>query len=250
MDEFKISDLFFKIIISSSLPPSWDNFTQAYIAEVHCYATHNPFKDITSQEFIGVIKSEVKQCGKLNKFKSSNVTNAKGKKKKKPLLFKHISNRMKGIKIKETDDENTKENTEQKPKRPFCKHCRKYGHATDDCFLWDQDKCTHCSKSNHLSADCYYKDKLKEQNKKGKAKENSHKCSRSEEANAADTNQSYAAINEVGEVTSGGITFDTLENGQFFNFSNNNVANYSVNDKSTLYYDWLANSMTTSHITN
>ncbi len=34
LEDFKISDLFFKIIISSSLPPSWDNFTQAYIAEV------------------------------------------------------------------------------------------------------------------------------------------------------------------------------------------------------------------------
>ena len=39
--EFTISDLFFKIIISSSLPLSWDNFTQAYIAEVRCYTTHN-----------------------------------------------------------------------------------------------------------------------------------------------------------------------------------------------------------------
>ncbi len=54
----------------------------------------------------------------------------------------------------------------------------------------------------------------------------------------------------MGEITSGGITFDASENGQFFNFSNDNVANYSVNDESTLYYDWLADSTTTSHITN
>ena len=31
--DFMILDLFFKIIILSSLPPSWDAFTQAYIAE-------------------------------------------------------------------------------------------------------------------------------------------------------------------------------------------------------------------------
>jgi hypothetical protein len=124
------------------------------------------------------------------------------------------------------------------------------GHATDDCFLWDQDKCTHCGKSNHLSADCYYKDKPKEQNKKDKAKENPRKHSRTEEANTAESDQSYAAIKEVAEVSSGGITFDPLEHGQYFNFSNENVANYSVNDESTLYYDWLANSATTSHITN
>jgi hypothetical protein len=196
-EEFKISDLFFKIIILLSLPPSWDNFTQAYIAEVHRYSTRNPFKDMTSQEFIGVIKSEVEQCGKLNKSENSNVANTQGKKKKKPSLFKHIGNRMKGMKIKDVDDENTE------PKRPFCKRCRKHSYATNDCFLWDQEKCTHCSKFNHLSANCYYKDKLKEQNKKDKAKENPHKRSRTKEVNTANSNHSYAAIEEVKEVTSG-----------------------------------------------
>jgi hypothetical protein len=70
------------------------------------------------------------------------------------------------------------------------------------------------------------------------------------EVNAADSNRSYAAIEEVEEVTLGGITFDTLECGQFFNFDNENVTNSSINDERTLYYDWLANSATTSHITN
>jgi hypothetical protein len=170
---------------------------QAYIAEVHRYSTRNPFKDMTSQEFIGVIKSEVERCGKLNKSENSNVANAQGKKKKKPSLFKHIGNRMKGMKIKDVDDENTE------PKRPFCKRCRKHSYATNDCFLWDQEKCTHCSKFNHLSANCYYKDKLKEQNKKDKAKENPHKRSRTKEVNTANSNHSYAAIEEVKEVTSG-----------------------------------------------
>jgi hypothetical protein len=54
----------------------------------------------------------------------------------------------------------------------------------------------------------------------------------------------------VGEASAGGITFDASECGQFFNFNNENVTNYSANDESTLYYNWLANSMTTSHITN
>jgi hypothetical protein len=61
-EEFKISNLFFKVIISSSLPPSWDNYTQAYIAEMRRHATKDPFKNMTSQEFIGVIKSEAKCC--------------------------------------------------------------------------------------------------------------------------------------------------------------------------------------------
>ena len=65
-----------------------------------------------------------------------------------------------------------------------------------------------------------------------------------------ESDQSYAAIEEVAEVSSGGITFDPSERSQYFNFSNENVANYSVNDESTLYYDWLADSTTTSNITN
>jgi hypothetical protein len=45
-DDFMISDLLFKIVISSSLPPSWDSYMQAYIAETWRHATHDPFKNM------------------------------------------------------------------------------------------------------------------------------------------------------------------------------------------------------------
>ena len=54
-DDFMISDLLFKIVISSSLPPSWDSYTQAYIAESRRHATRDPFKNMNSQEFMGVV---------------------------------------------------------------------------------------------------------------------------------------------------------------------------------------------------
>jgi hypothetical protein len=238
IDKFKISDLFFKIVISSSSLPSWDNFTQAYIAEVCHYVTKNPFKDMTSQEFIGVIKSEAKRCSKLSKSEATNFGSGKGKRKnKKPSLFKHLGNKIKGKKANDSDKKNTKQKAEQKLKWFFCKHCRKHKHVTDDCYLWDNKKCIHCDKTNHLLVDCFYKDKLKPENKKGKVKENAHKHSRTKEANTADSDTSYTAIKDVGEVTSGRITFDTSENGQFFNFSNQNVTDYSMNDESTLYYN-------------
>ncbi len=60
----------------------------------------------------------------------------------------------------------------------------------------------------------------------------------------------YVAIEEIEEVSSRGITFDASEHGQYFNFNNQDVANYSTNDERTLYYDWLADSVTTSHIMN
>jgi hypothetical protein len=99
-------------------------------------------------------------------------------------------------------------------------------------------------------ADCYFKDKLKTETKKEKVKENPCKHLRTKEANTADSDASYATIKEIEEVTSEGITFDASKHSQFFNFSNKNVTNYSMNNESTLYYDWLADSVTTSYITN
>jgi len=133
----------------------------------------------------------------------------------------------------------------------YCKRCKNFGHWTDNCHTWGKDQCTHCSKYNHASDDCYFKDKPK-LIKKEKKKENSRKRAKNEvnEANTAESDHSYAAIEEVGKTTSRGITFDSSKSGQYFNFDNKDVANYSINDESTLYYDWLADSATTSHITN
>jgi hypothetical protein len=113
---------------------------------------------------------------------------------------------------------------------------------------WGKEKCIHCDRFNHASDDCYFKDKPKT-DKKGKGRANPRKRSRNQEANVADSDQPYAAIEDVGEGSSG-ITFDSSEDGQFFNFDNKNVASYSMNDEPTLYYGWLADSATTSHITN
>jgi hypothetical protein len=56
----------------------------------------------------------------------------------------------------------------------------------------------------------------------------------SSDTNTADSNHSYAAIEEVKEVTQGGITFNTLEHSQYFNFNKEDVTNYSINDECTI----------------
>jgi hypothetical protein len=255
--EFKISDLFFKVIITSSLPPSWDNFTQAYIAEVQHHATCNPFQMMTSHKFIGVIKSEAKWHAGVGHPVSSTHTafGLKGRKgkgrgwgKPTPSLLKCITNEV-TQKVKDMGVSNVDDKCNSN--KPYCKHCENFGHWTNDCHTWGKDQCTHCSKYNHALDDCYFKDKLK-LNKKEKKKENTRKCAKNEvnEVNTAESDHSYAAIEEFRETSSRGITFDSSESGQYFNFNNKDVTNYSMNDKSTLYYDWLANSATTSHITN
>jgi hypothetical protein len=232
---------------------------------------------MSSQEFIGAIKGEAERCLRRPAPSSNSAFGPKGKKgNRKPKasnnqsLLKRITDevteKVKSMKISNSDTEVTE--------KPYCTHCKKKGHFTQKCWYLGKDKCIHCDKFNHISDDCYFKDKPKV-DKKGKGRENPRKHSRNEEANTAKSDNSYIAIEEVenanvadsdnslaaiakdgeassnnGETSSGGITFDSSESGQYFNFDNKDVANYSMNDESTLYYDWLADSVMTSHITN
>jgi len=56
--DFKISDAQFKVIISLSLPQSWDTFTEDYVGWRTDIVKTNPKKLMTSQEFIGIIHEE------------------------------------------------------------------------------------------------------------------------------------------------------------------------------------------------
>jgi gag-polypeptide of LTR copia-type len=52
---YHISDSLFKHIIASSLPPSWDQFTDLYVS---CEVDTDPRKQIDSQQFIGILIHE------------------------------------------------------------------------------------------------------------------------------------------------------------------------------------------------
>jgi hypothetical protein len=61
-NDFKISNIFFKVILLSSLPESWDTFTEPYVGIHKGVDKNNPKKTISSQEFIGILKEEYIQC--------------------------------------------------------------------------------------------------------------------------------------------------------------------------------------------
>ena len=46
------------------------------------------------------------------------------------------------------------------------------------------------------------------------------------------------------------FTFDSLEEGQYFNINQSNVNSQSAIDEPLIYYNWLADSATTSYVTN
>ena len=73
--QFTISNLFFKIILTSSLPPSWDGFTKTYIGDDTAFYNCNPKRAMLSQEFIGVIICEYNhQQGQAKKAASGNAS--------------------------------------------------------------------------------------------------------------------------------------------------------------------------------
>jgi hypothetical protein len=56
--DLHISDPIFKVIISSSLPVSWDTFTEQYVGGQMDVVENNPKKLMNSQKFIGILKEE------------------------------------------------------------------------------------------------------------------------------------------------------------------------------------------------
>jgi len=58
---FYIPDTTFKLLICQSLPPSWDNYTDAYIGS-QTFASEDPCTSISSQKFIGLLKTEYECC--------------------------------------------------------------------------------------------------------------------------------------------------------------------------------------------
>jgi hypothetical protein len=55
--DFEVSDGSFKLIIAASLPPSWDTFTEAYVARKDV-VDNDLRKVVSSQQFIQILKEE------------------------------------------------------------------------------------------------------------------------------------------------------------------------------------------------
>jgi len=156
--------------------------------------SHDPFKNMSSQEFIGAIKCKA-ECHLQCLAPSSNLVfgpkgkkgNCKPKVSNNQSLLKHITDKVtqkvKSMKISNSDSEVTK--------KPYCTHCKKKGHFTQKCQYLGKDKCIHCDKFNHASDNCYFKDKPKV-DKKGRGRENPCKHSRNKEVNVANSDNSYS----------------------------------------------------------
>lgn len=89
-------------------------------------------------------------------------------------------------------------------------------------------------------------DKNKRKKKKFKPKKKDEESNKGEESHQNDEHIIFYTENdEISE-----IIFDSLDEGQYFNFTNSNVTDVDEIDTQVIYYDWLANTASTSHVCN
>jgi len=134
----------------------------------------------------------------------------------------------------------------------WCDICEMKGHWTSQCYKRQQNKCYNCGREGHLARDCKRKNgswkgknKAKGYNEREKWKGRSKQKETAEETNIADEE----------------ITFITLENpkeenpessidDEEHNFDSYQACNYKANDECLIYYDWVADNATSSHISS
>ena len=122
---------------------------------------------------------------------------------------------------------------------PWCNNCNHPGHWTSKCHKLTSNKCYNCQKYGHHTKDCWNKAKgggnsEKKKNWKEKRKVKDPSESKDEQANT--TMEVAFPIQE--------------EDMELHNFSNYDACNSSANDERLIWYDWVADTATTSHITH
>ena len=139
-EDILITDCFFKVILISSLPPSWDTFTNPYLGGV---VKTDRKKLMSSKELISILKEEYlgRQVCTVHTDSVNLAT------QQKPSLAKHMG--------MENDQSSLHtKSSGQRPRRP-CAHCRKDNHITNKCKLLGKLKCTVCHKFSHMVKDCW-----------------------------------------------------------------------------------------------
>ena len=132
---------------TSSLPPSWDTFTEPYVGRRVGVKETNPKKLIHSQEFIGIIKEEyLQRKSRSEREKSDQTYYSQNHPSGKRSLEDRLQDRPSGSKSYSG---------------PSCRNCGHPSHDTKDCWWLGKPKCNKCGFFGHLEKDCQGKGKGK-----------------------------------------------------------------------------------------
>ena len=234
--EFPITDTMFKSIITNSLPSSWHMFTKPYVRRRMGIAQIDYEMRIPASKLIGIIKEEYDR--RQNKF---------GNHENSPAIANTLKTKSKGF---------SKFNLQQRIGKPslmhridfkskWCNRCKSTTHNTDDCRHTGTTPCDYCGKYGHNVYQCR-KRKFDHQPPQSNKKPKREVSNAGEEIVAI---VSTASDDIDMDDTNDQITFDPSEKGQNFNFDVP-MSDMVTNDDRLIYYDWLADSATTSHVTN
>ena len=141
-DQFKLPDSYFKVIISSSLPKSWDVFTESYVSGRQGEVVTDTKKLVLSQEFIGILKEEYanRQSREVKSESTNQVFARPGS----------LAKRIGAPQYKAKKKLNTAE-------KMYCRQCTRRNHNTANCLYLGQDKCDECGRFGHLAKHCWNK---------------------------------------------------------------------------------------------
>ena len=117
----------------------------------------------------------------------------------------------------------------------LCNNCKLTSHKTDDCCWLGKSKCDKCGWFSHIGPDCHRQSKRKNDEK-------------GEKPNKKPKTETVNQITEIDDdkENNNKITFTVDE--EAYNFDQ--FTPCDGNDERLMFYDWLADSATTSHVTN
>ena len=222
--DFRITDIQFKTIIASSLPSSWDVFTEPYVGRRVGVVEQDPKKLASSQEFIGILKEEyMKRKERNGNTQKVYYTNNNSNNQK---------NRTRG---------------QRKPTGMLCRNCKHDSHNTDDCRWLGKPQCSKCNWFGHVDADCRRQLKRKRDNE-GEGRKD--KKPKKEHVNNTSEEQANMTMETAKQGTITEIAFVSKDVDNPCNHNQCNTSSNAVNEEPMVLCYWLADSATTSHVTS
>lgn len=228
-DDLHITDIQFKTIIASSLPPSWDAFAEPYVGRRRGIIETDPKKLMSSQQFIGIIKEEYSR----RKARKENG----GIQSTTQIYYSQANNKCSLADKRLLADRITPQISVNNSSGMLCRNCGLRNHITDDCRWLGKSKCEKCNRF-HIGTECRC-----DQKRKWNDTEGGQKRMRQEQTHIVTEKGDGGHSSGINE-----ITFTAEEAAGACNFDQ--PFDKEGNDERLLFYDWLADSATTSHVTN